>query len=152
MISLVEPALSMGTHWKFMARASRLRALMHLSKSYASRRRSILADCSNPFRRPWRSRRMACAKWSRTGLAALFEGQVHRRPARCRCSGRGMWVRSYVEPWLFRGRIRAGGTPSNRSDDTNVHPRTGGSELQELKGPNQHRSEAGATCTARAEQ
>ena len=37
-------------------------------------------------------------------------------------SGRGMWAGSYVEPWLFRGCIRAGGTPSNCSDDANAHP------------------------------
>ena len=37
-------------------------------------------------------------------------------------SGRGMWAGSYVEPWLFRGCIRAGGTPTNCSDDANAHP------------------------------
>jgi len=37
-------------------------------------------------------------------------------------SGSGMWAGSYVEPWLFRSCIRAGGTPSNCSDDANVHP------------------------------
>jgi endonuclease YncB( thermonuclease family) len=37
-------------------------------------------------------------------------------------SGRGMWAGSYVEPWLFRGCIRAGGTPANCSDDANAHP------------------------------
>jgi endonuclease YncB( thermonuclease family) len=36
--------------------------------------------------------------------------------------GRGMWAGSYVEPWLFRGCIRAGGTPANCSDNTNAHP------------------------------
>jgi endonuclease YncB( thermonuclease family) len=29
---------------------------------------------------------------------------------------------SYVEPWLFRGCIRAGGTPTSCSDDANAHP------------------------------
>ena len=37
-------------------------------------------------------------------------------------SGRGMWAGSYVETWLFRGCIRAGGTPTNCSDDANAHP------------------------------
>jgi endonuclease YncB( thermonuclease family) len=37
-------------------------------------------------------------------------------------SGRGMWAGSYVEPWLFRVCIRAGGTPTNCSDDANAHP------------------------------
>jgi len=37
-------------------------------------------------------------------------------------SGRGMWAGSYVEPWLFRRCIRAGGTPTNGSDDANAHP------------------------------
>jgi endonuclease YncB( thermonuclease family) len=37
-------------------------------------------------------------------------------------SGRGMWAGSYVELWLFRVCIRAGGTPTNCSDDANAHP------------------------------
>jgi endonuclease YncB( thermonuclease family) len=37
-------------------------------------------------------------------------------------SGRGIWAGSYVEPWLFRACIRAGGTPTNCSDDANAHP------------------------------
>ena len=37
-------------------------------------------------------------------------------------SGRGMWAGSYVEPWLFRACIRAGGTPTKCSDDANAHP------------------------------
>jgi endonuclease YncB( thermonuclease family) len=37
-------------------------------------------------------------------------------------SGRGIWAGSYVEPWLFRGCIRAGGTPTSCSDDANAHP------------------------------
>ena len=37
-------------------------------------------------------------------------------------SGRGMWAGSYVEPWLFRACIKAGGTPTNCSDDANAHP------------------------------
>jgi endonuclease YncB( thermonuclease family) len=37
-------------------------------------------------------------------------------------AGRGMWVGSYVEPWLYRVCIRASGTPSECSDDANSHP------------------------------
>src|SRR5215469_15221586 len=37
-------------------------------------------------------------------------------------SGRGMWAGSYVEPWLFRKCLRAGGSPTNCSDDANAHP------------------------------
>ena len=37
-------------------------------------------------------------------------------------AGRGMWAGSYAEPCLFRVCIRAGGTPSNCSDDANAHP------------------------------
>ena len=37
-------------------------------------------------------------------------------------AGRGMWVGSYVEPWLYRACIRAMGTPAGCSDDANAHP------------------------------
>jgi endonuclease YncB( thermonuclease family) len=37
-------------------------------------------------------------------------------------SGRGIWVGSYVEPWLYRVCIRVGGSPANCSDDANAHP------------------------------
>jgi endonuclease YncB( thermonuclease family) len=37
-------------------------------------------------------------------------------------AGRGMWAGSYVEPWLYRVCIRAGGSPSNCSDDAKTHP------------------------------
>ena len=37
-------------------------------------------------------------------------------------AGRGMWKGSYVEPWLYRVCIRAGGRPSGCSDDANAHP------------------------------
>ena len=37
-------------------------------------------------------------------------------------AGRGMWAGSYVEPWLYRVCIRAGGSPGNCSDDANAHP------------------------------
>lgn len=35
---------------------------------------------------------------------------------------RGIWKGSYVEPWLYRGCIRANGNPSACSDDANAHP------------------------------
>jgi endonuclease YncB( thermonuclease family) len=37
-------------------------------------------------------------------------------------AGKGMWAGSYVEPWLYRGCIRAGGAPPNCSDDAQAHP------------------------------
>jgi endonuclease YncB( thermonuclease family) len=37
-------------------------------------------------------------------------------------AGRGLWAGSYVEPWLYRVCIRAGGSPANCSDDANAHP------------------------------
>jgi endonuclease YncB( thermonuclease family) len=37
-------------------------------------------------------------------------------------AGRGMWVGSYVEPWLYRACIRANGRPADCSDDANAHP------------------------------
>jgi endonuclease YncB( thermonuclease family) len=35
---------------------------------------------------------------------------------------RGMWAGSYVEPWLYRACIRAGGRPVGCSDDADAHP------------------------------
>jgi endonuclease YncB( thermonuclease family) len=37
-------------------------------------------------------------------------------------AGRGIWAGSYVEPWLYRVCVRAGGSPANCSDDANAHP------------------------------
>lgn len=37
-------------------------------------------------------------------------------------AGRGMWAGNYVEPWLYRVCIRAGGRPAECSDDANAHP------------------------------
>jgi endonuclease YncB( thermonuclease family) len=37
-------------------------------------------------------------------------------------AGRGMWAGSYVEPWQYRGCIRAGGRPTQCSDDATAHP------------------------------
>ena len=36
--------------------------------------------------------------------------------------GRGIWTGSYVEPWLYRVCVRAGGKPADCSDDANAHP------------------------------
>ena len=36
--------------------------------------------------------------------------------------GRGVWTGSYVEPWIYRVCIRAGGRPAACSDDANAHP------------------------------
>jgi endonuclease YncB( thermonuclease family) len=37
-------------------------------------------------------------------------------------AGRGMWAGSYVEPWLYRACIRAGGRAPECSDDATAHP------------------------------
>lgn len=37
-------------------------------------------------------------------------------------AGRGIWRGSYVEPWLYRVCVRAGGRPAACSDDANAHP------------------------------
>jgi endonuclease YncB( thermonuclease family) len=37
-------------------------------------------------------------------------------------SGRGIWKGSYVEAWLYRACIRAGGKPRTCSDKANDHP------------------------------
>ncbi|UPK40444.1 thermonuclease family protein [Bradyrhizobium sp. 186] len=37
-------------------------------------------------------------------------------------AGRGMWGGSYLEPWLYRACVRAGGAPGGCSDDANAHP------------------------------
>jgi endonuclease YncB( thermonuclease family) len=36
--------------------------------------------------------------------------------------GRGIWAGSYVEPWLYRACIRAGGRPPDCSDEASAHP------------------------------
>jgi endonuclease YncB( thermonuclease family) len=38
-------------------------------------------------------------------------------------AGRGIWTGSYVEPWLYRVCVRAGGSPASCSDDANAHRR-----------------------------
>jgi hypothetical protein len=37
-------------------------------------------------------------------------------------AGRGIWAGSYVEPWLYRACIRAGGKPDNCSDNASGRP------------------------------
>jgi endonuclease YncB( thermonuclease family) len=37
-------------------------------------------------------------------------------------AGRGIWTGSYVEPWLYRVCVKAGGSPANCSDDASAHP------------------------------
>jgi endonuclease YncB( thermonuclease family) len=37
-------------------------------------------------------------------------------------AGRGVWKGSYVEPWLYRVCVRAGGRPAECSDDAHAHP------------------------------
>lgn len=37
-------------------------------------------------------------------------------------AGRGIWKGSYVEPWLYRACLRAGGRPAECSDDAKAHP------------------------------
>jgi len=44
---------------------------------------------------------------------------IQREPEHAR---RGIWTGSYVEPWLCRVCVRAGGMPIDRSDDANAHP------------------------------
>ena len=37
-------------------------------------------------------------------------------------AGLGIWIGSYVEPWLYRVCIRAHGSPADCSDDAGAHP------------------------------
>jgi endonuclease YncB( thermonuclease family) len=37
-------------------------------------------------------------------------------------AARGLWAGNYVEPWLYRSCIRAGGRPAGCSDDSKLHP------------------------------
>jgi endonuclease YncB( thermonuclease family) len=39
-------------------------------------------------------------------------------------AGRGIWAGSYVEPWLYRARIRAGARPPDCSDEASNSPLT----------------------------
>ena len=50
------------------------------------------------------------------------KGKYDRAQRDAEHAGRGIWVGSYVEPWLYRVCIRASGSPTNCSDDANSHP------------------------------
>src|ERR1700758_422831 len=62
----------------------------------------------------------------RKGLALDWpeysNGRDGAAPRDAEWAGRGIWKGSYVEPWLYRVCIRAGGRPADCSDDANVHP------------------------------
>ena len=62
----------------------------------------------------------------RNGLAVDWPQYSHGRydavQREAEQAGRGMWKGSYVEPWLYRVCIRAGGKPADCSDDANAHP------------------------------
>jgi endonuclease YncB( thermonuclease family) len=49
-------------------------------------------------------------------------GKYDRAERDAEHAGRGIWQGSYVEPWLFRACVRAGGKPGDCSDDANAHP------------------------------
>lgn len=50
------------------------------------------------------------------------KGRYRAAQREAESAGRGMWAGSYVEPWQYRGCIRAGGHPADCSDDATVHP------------------------------
>ena len=62
----------------------------------------------------------------RNGLAVDWPQYSHGRydavQREAAQAGRGMWKGSYVEPWLYRVCMRAGGKPADCSDDANAHP------------------------------
>jgi endonuclease YncB( thermonuclease family) len=62
----------------------------------------------------------------REGLALDWPLYSHRKysPAQveARQNERGLWSGSFVEPWLHRTCIRAGGRPAECSDDPNAYP------------------------------
>jgi endonuclease YncB( thermonuclease family) len=62
----------------------------------------------------------------RNGLALDWpqysKGKYDRAERDAEHAGRGIWQGSYVEPWLFRTCVRAGGKPDDCSDDANAHP------------------------------
>ena len=67
------------------------------------------------------------AEWLvRNGLALDWpqysKGRFGKIQHEAEQAGRGMWAGSYVEPWLYRVCIRAGGRPAECSDDANAHP------------------------------
>jgi endonuclease YncB( thermonuclease family) len=62
----------------------------------------------------------------RTGLALDWpeysRGKYGATQQEAEQAGRGIWKGSYVEPWLYRVCVRAGGKPAGCSDDANAHP------------------------------
>jgi Staphylococcal nuclease homologue len=62
----------------------------------------------------------------RNGLAVDWPQYSHGRydavQREAEHAGRGIWKGSYVEPWLYRVCVRAGGKPADCSDDANAHP------------------------------
>jgi hypothetical protein len=62
----------------------------------------------------------------RNGLAVDWPQYSHGRydavQREAEQAGRGMWKGSYVEPWLYRVCVRAGGKLADCSDDANAHP------------------------------
>src|SRR5437868_1333649 len=91
-------------------------------------------SCVRSFRRistsvPWRCSvaGIDLGEWLvRNGLALDWpqysKGRYAAAQREADQAGRGMWVGSYVEPWLYRACIRAMGTPAGCSDDANAHP------------------------------
>jgi endonuclease YncB( thermonuclease family) len=65
----------------------------------------------------WLVRNGLALDWPQYSKAKYYPVQREAEHA-----GRGMWKGSYVEPWLYRACIRAGGKPSTCSDDANAHP------------------------------
>ncbi|WP_349016968.1 thermonuclease family protein [Bradyrhizobium sp. Arg237L] len=67
------------------------------------------------------------AEWLvRNGLALDWpqysKGRYHEAQREAERAGLGLWKGSYIEPWLYRACIRAGGKPSDCSDDASAHP------------------------------
>jgi endonuclease YncB( thermonuclease family) len=67
--------------------------------------------------REWLVRRGLALDWPRYSKGR-YNGAQHDAER----GGRGIWKGSYVEPWLYRGCIRANGKPSACSDDAKAHP------------------------------
>jgi endonuclease YncB( thermonuclease family) len=67
------------------------------------------------------------AEWLvRNGLAldwpTYSKGKYDKAQRDAEHARRGIWVGSYVEPWLYRECIRRGGKSGDCSDDANSHP------------------------------
>ena len=108
-------------------------------------RGSIRTECSGLFGRRHRCRGTACSQWSRAGLAAIFEREVCRCRARCRSFG-PRHVGRQLRGAMIVPRVHQGGRYSDqlfgRCERTSLNtPSCGESELQQLRGLNQYRSE-----------